>query len=264
MTYRGAILDVDGTVVRGDVALPGAPEALDALSEAGVRRLFLSNNPAKEPAAYERRFERAGLSVSREEVLTSGVVTTRYLLDEHADDALFVVGDPALVDQFEDAGLTVVDAGEDADAVVASLDRTFDYDDVCEAMWTLRGTDVAFYGTDPDMVIPAAERDVPGSGAVINAIAGPAGRTPDRILGKPAETTRRMALDALDVAPEECLVVGDRLDTDIALGARAGMTTALVRTGVTGDAELEASDVTPDYVLDDIGDLPAVLDDGAA
>ena len=263
MTYCGAILDVDGTVVRGDEALPGAQEALDALSVAGVRRIFLSNNPAKEPAAYEARFERAGLSVSREEVLTSGVVTMRYLAEEHADDALFVVGDPALVDQFEAAGLTVVDAGADADAVVASLDRTFDYDDVCEAMWTLRGTDVAFYGTDPDMVIPAAERDVPGSGAVINAIAGPTGRTPDRILGKPAETAQEMALDALDCAPEDCLVVGDRLDTDIELGARAGMTTVLVRTGVTGDAELDASDVSPDHVLDDIGGLPAVLDGDA-
>ena len=260
MTYRGAILDVDGTVVRGDEALPGAAAALRALSDAGVRRLFLSNNPMKRPAAYERRFERAGLSVSREEVLTSGVVTTRYLADEHPDAALFVVGDPDLVAQFEEAGLTVVEEGGDADAVVVSLDTEFDYRDIREAMWTLRGTDVAFYGTDPDMVIPTSRRDVPGSGAVINAVAGPAGRDPNRILGKPSETAREMALDALGVAPEECLVVGDRLDTDIALGARAGMTTALVRTGVTGDADLAAAAVEPDYVFDDVGGVVSLLD----
>jgi 4-nitrophenyl phosphatase len=117
---------------------------------------------------------------------------------------------------------------------------------------------VAFVGTDPDMVIPAAEGDIPGSGAVIHAIAGVAGRDPDIVLGKPSAPARELVLSTLGVDPRECLVVGDRLDTDIAFGVNAGMTTALVRTGVTDDADLATADIEPDYVLDSLADLGAV------
>ena len=260
MTYRGAVLDVDGTVVRGNEPIPGAKAGLDALAAAGVRRLFVSNNPAKRPSAYEKRFERAGFDVSADEVLTSGTITTRYLREEHADDRVAVIGEAGLVEQFEDAGVRVVDEFERADALVVSLDRSFDYDALSDAHWTLEDDSVAFLGTDPDITIPAVERDVPGSGAIINAVAGVAGRDPERVLGKPSEIARRTVLDALGVAPEECLVVGDRLDTDIALGERAGMTTALVRTGVTDEATLAASEIEPDYVLDSLGDVQTVLD----
>ncbi|MFC6988491.1 HAD-IIA family hydrolase [Haloplanus sp. GCM10025708] len=261
MTYRGVVLDVDGTVVRGDDPIPGAAEGVDRLAAAGLRRLFVSNNPTKRPRAYVSRLGDAGFDVTPDEVVTAGSVTTDFLADEHPDDSLYVIGAPSLVDQFEDAGLAVVEDAAAADVVVASIDHRFDYDVLCEALWALSDDDVRFVGTDPDMVIPAAERDVPGSGAVIHAVSGVAGRDPDRVLGKPSAETQRVVLDRLDVPPAECLVVGDRLDTDIALGERAGMTTVLVRTGVTDDRTLRESDVTPDYVLDSLGDVGRVLDD---
>jgi 4-nitrophenyl phosphatase len=261
MTYRGAVLDVDGTVVRGDEPIPGAKAGLEALAAAGVGRLFVSNNPTKPPEAYEQRLERAGFRVDPEEVLTSGSITTRYLREEHRADRIAVVGEAGLVEQFEDAGLRVVPEFDRADVLVVSLDRGFDYDRLCAAYWALEDGSVTFLGTDPDMVIPAVERDVPGSGAVINAVAGVAGREPERVLGKPSVVARRAVLETLGVAPEECLVVGDRLDTDIALGERAGMTTVLVMTGVTDEATLAASEIDPDYVLDSLGDVETVLED---
>ncbi|WP_144797173.1 HAD-IIA family hydrolase [Halorubrum depositum] len=258
MAFSGAVLDVDGTVVRGDDPIPGAPAGYRRLREAGIETLFVSNNPTKAPPAYVDRLGAAGYDVDVDSVFTAGTVTTRYLAERHADDDLLCIGDPGLLDQFAAAGLSTTDDVDAADALVASISRGFDYEDLCTALWTLeRG--VPFIGTDPDVVIPAPERDVPGSGAVINAIAGVAEREPDVVLGKPSDTAIEMVRERLPYPPEECLVVGDRLNTDIALGERAGMTTVLVRSGVTDDDRLAAADVAPDYVLDDLGDIDRVL-----
>ncbi|WP_248897587.1 HAD-IIA family hydrolase [Haloplanus halobius] len=258
MSYRGAILDVDGTVVRGDEPIPGAADGLDRLASAGLRRLFVSNNPTKRPPAYADRLRRAGFDAAPDEIVTAGTITTDYLAERHADDALFVVGEQALVEQLTDTGLTVVDDGTRADTVVLSIDRSFDYDRLAAALRACSG-EATIVGTDPDMVIPAAEGNVPGSGAIINAVAGVVGREPDVVLGKPSAPARRLVRDRIGVPPADCLVVGDRLDTDIALGERAGMTTALVRTGVTDDDDLADSEVTPDHVLDSLGDIGRVL-----
>ncbi|MGM0590603.1 MAG: HAD-IIA family hydrolase [Halobacteriota archaeon] len=260
MRYRGAVIDVDGTVLRGDQAVRGAIEGLSAVAEAGLSRLFFSNNPTRPPAAYEARFERVGLSVSADEVVTAGTVTATYLRERHVNDALFVVGESGLVDQLLGEGLSVVTDPDAADLVVASWDRSFDYDTLCQSLWALSDESVGFVGTDPDMVVPGPERDIPGSGAVINAIGGVAGREPDTVLGKPSAVARETVVDRLGHPPESLLVVGDRLDTDIALGADAGMTTVLVRTGVTDDLTLANSPFEPDYVLDSIGDIDRVID----
>jgi 4-nitrophenyl phosphatase len=259
MTYRGVVLDVDGTVVRGDTPIPGALDALETFDDAGLRRLFLSNNPTKAPPAYVDRFERAGFAVDADEVMTSGTVTVRYLREQHADDALFLVAESGFHEQVADADLTVVEDPDDAEAVVVSIDRSFTYDRLTAALHALDG-DVPFIGTDPDVTIPTDAGLIPGSGAIIRAVAGVVERDPDRVLGKPDEYAQRLALDYLGVPAEECLVVGDRLNTDIALGERAGMTTVLVRTGVTDEQTLNASDVRPDYVLDSIADIGQVLD----
>ncbi|WP_058364955.1 HAD-IIA family hydrolase [Haloparvum sedimenti] len=258
MDYRGAVLDVDGTVVRGNDPIPGAPEGYRRIREAGLETLFVSNNPTKAPSAYVDRLGDAGFEVTAEQVVTAGTVATRYLREHHADDELFLIGAPGLREQFAAADLSTTDAVEAADALVASIDHEFDYEDLCEALWVLE-RDVPFIGTDPDVVIPAPERDVPGSGAIINAVAGVAERDPDAVLGKPSDAAVEVVRERLPHPPETCLLVGDRLNTDIVLGERAGMTTVLVRTGVTDDATLAASDHEPDYVLDSLGDIDRVI-----
>jgi 4-nitrophenyl phosphatase len=259
---RGVILDVDGTVVRGDEAIPGAATGLELLAERGLRRLFVSNNPTAPPAAYVSRFDRAGFDVAADEVVTAGTVTTSYLAANHGDAVHYVVGEEGLRSLMTDAGLTVTTEPTAAEVLVASIDRDFDYDRLAHALRILRDETVAFVGTDPDMVIPTAEGDVPGSGAVIHAIAGAAGRDPDVVLGKPSRPARELVRSRLGIDPADCLVVGDRLDTDIAFGARAGMTTALVTTGVS-DPDSPAgngadSGVQPDYVLNSLAELSRI------
>ncbi|QAU13896.1 HAD-IIA family hydrolase [Halorubrum sp. BOL3-1] len=258
MGFSGAVLDVDGTVVRGDDPIPGAPAGHRRLREVGIETLFVSNNPTKAPPAYVERLGAAGYEVDADRVLTAGSVTTRYLRRHHGSDDLLCIAEAGLLAQFAEAGLSTTDDVDAADALVASIDREFDYEDLCRAMWALE-REIPFIGTDPDLVIPAPERDVPGSGAVINAIAGVAERDPDAVLGKPSDTAVEMVRERLPYPPEECLVVGDRLDTDVALGERAGMTSVLVRSGVTDAADLAASDVSPDYVLDHLGEIDRVV-----
>jgi 4-nitrophenyl phosphatase len=264
VSYRGVILDVDGTVLRGDRVLSGAREGLVAVEAAGCRRLFVTNNPTRGPEGYADRFERAGLSVAPEEVVTAAETTVAYLNAHHADDTLYVVGETGLYDQLDAAGFARTDDPDAADCLVASIDRSFDYDDLTAALWALSDDTTAFVGTDPDVVIPAGERDVPGSGAVVRAVEAVAGRTPDAVLGKPSATARRLVSERLGVPPESCLVVGDRPDTDVAFGNRAGMTTALVTTGVT-DATAAATagdddpDCRPDLILESLAELSDVL-----
>lgn len=259
MAYQGIIFDVDGTVVRDDDPIPGADAGLRAVAEAGLDRVFLSNNPAAEPLAYEDRFAEAGFSVDSEEVFTAGTVTTAYLSDEHADDAVFVIGEDGLQTQFEAADLTLTTDPAAADVVVGSVDSTFSYETLCEAVVAIDET-TEFIGTDPDMVYPGATQDMPGSGAIIHAVEGVTEQSVDQICGKPSELARRTALDYLDVPAADCLVVGDRLNTDIKLGTDAGMTTVLVTTGISDRATVAASSVTPDYVVDSLADLEAIIE----
>ncbi|MFC5367367.1 HAD-IIA family hydrolase, partial [Salinirubrum litoreum] len=197
MDHSGVVLDVDGTVVRGDDPIPGAREGLDLIADAGLDRLFVSNNPTKAPPAYVDRLGRAGFGVTEAEVVTAGTVATSYLAEHHTDDLLFLVGEDGLRDQFAEADLRLTDDPAAAEVVVASIDRDFHYDDLTDAHEALADESVPLIGTDPDRVIPAPRRDIPGSGAIVNAVAGVAERDPDTMLGKPSEPARRIVLDRL-------------------------------------------------------------------
>ncbi|WP_049997569.1 HAD-IIA family hydrolase [Halococcus sediminicola] len=258
MPSRGAIVDLDGTVYRGDSPVPGARRGIKALRDAGYDVCFFSNNPTKSRTEFADRLQGMGLSVAPEEIESAATVTVDYLAAEHADDRIFLVGSSGLRAQFERADLTLTDDPEACDVLVASYTRGFDYDDMTDGLRALEA-DATFVGTDPDVTIPTEGGAVPGSGAIINAIAGVAEREPDIVVGKPGERALTAALSGFDAAPEDCLVVGDRLDTDIAMGARGGLETALVLTGTTNRALLAASDIEPDHVLDSLGDVERVL-----
>jgi 4-nitrophenyl phosphatase len=256
--FEGAVLDLDGTIYRGEEALPGAAEAIARLRNAGIRTLFFSNNPTKSRSAYAERLGSFGIEAHPEEVCSAGTVTTRYLEREHADETVFVIGAEGLERQFEAAGIELVADATAADILVVSWTRDFGYGDLLAGYRALEAGAI-FYGTDPDRLIPAADGMVPGSGSIINAVAGTIEQDPAKILGKPSSEAQKAALDALGVSPERCLVVGDRLDTDIALGERAGMTTVLVKTGVTTEKQLDESDIEPDHVIDSFSDIDRVL-----
>lgn len=260
MTFRGAVVDLDGTVLREGALIPGAADALAALRERVDRVLFLTNDPTVPPGRYAAHLRDIGVDAGPDDVLTAAVATIDYLRAEHHGETVFPIAESTVVDQLEAADIPVTDDPEDAEVVVAGYHREFHHDDMQAALDAF-GADgeVAFVGTDPDTTVPTADGVKPGSGAIINAVAGVVGREPDAVLGKPSATTARLAADRLGVPPEDCVLVGDRLDTDVAMGERVGMTTVLVRTGVSDDADIESGDVRPDHVVDSLADVPALL-----
>lgn len=259
MTYRAAIVDLDGTVLSGESLLPGAADGLRALRDRLEHVLFVTNNPTRSPEAYAEHLRDMGIEATPDEVLTSCDATIAYLRDHHAADRIFAIAEESVTSQLENAHLDLVADATESDVVVVGYDREFSYADLTAAIRAFDAGATAFVGTDPDRTVPSPDGPVPGSGALVHAVAGVVERDPDAILGKPSPETATIALDRLGVAPDECLMVGDRLNTDVQMGENAGMTTVLVRTGITTDADLAESDVTPDHILDGLRDVDSVL-----
>lgn len=260
MEYEGVIVDLDGTVYRGEQILDGARAAVERFRDRGYDVLFVTNNPTRSPAGYVERLSELGIEANEKHVVSAGAVTAAFLADRHADDQTLLIGSDGLRDQLRDGGVALTEEPENADVVVTSHDYGFDYHDMTDGLWALGDAD-AFYGTDPDLTYPHSDgRDYPGSGAITRAVAGVAEREPDRVLGKPSAAMVNIITDRLGCPPEDCVVVGDGLDTDIAMGERAGMTTVLVLTGRHDRADADAADVTPDYVVDSLADASDLLD----
>lgn len=255
MSLEGAVVDLDGTVYRGDELLPGAAEGVAALRRAGLSLCFFSNNPTRNGEDYVARLQELGVDARTGEACSAGVATTEYLRDHHADDTVMLVGSAALADQLRAGNLTLTDDPERTDVLVGSWDPEFGYDDMDRALQAV-DDQTPFLGTDPDRVFPGpGDRFVPGSGAILGALSRTIGREPDAILGKPSETALGLALERLGVPAENCLVVGDRLDTDLVMGDRAGMTTVLVLSGVATRADIATAEVDPDYVIENLGEI---------
>lgn len=259
MTIRGVLLDLDGTVYHHDAPLPGAVDTVSRLRERGLSLCFFSNNPLHGGAEYVERLQSMGIDARPGEACSSAVVTREYVDANHAGDDVFVIGSQALRERIADGAAAVLDEPHGADVLLASWTDEFHYDDMVDSLRALDSGTV-YLGTDPDPTFPGpGGHPVPGTGAILRAITGVTEREPDRVLGKPSEVAVEAALDRLGHDPEEILVVGDRLGTDILLGERAGMQTAVVLTGVTDDAALAASEVKPDHVLDSLADVDAIL-----
>lgn len=253
----GALVDLDGTVYRGDGLLAGADEGIAALRAHGPV-VFVTNKPIERRDQYRRKLDRLGVPCDRDDVITSATITADFLADRHPDRSVFVVGEDPLREELREADLGVTDDPETAGVVVASMDRQFDYDTLSDALAALDdGT--PFYATNPDRTCPVADGEIPDAAGMIGAIEGVTGRDLDRVLGKPSETTVEAATGRLGADPADCLLVGDRLETDVAMGNRAGMTTALVLTGVTDRADLESASVRPDHVVESLAEIGEIL-----
>ncbi len=256
--YEAAVLDLDGTVYLGDVLVPGADTAVETLREAVGPVRFLTNKAIDRRRDYSEKLCRFGIDAHRSDVVNSGWVTAQYVSEQCPDAVAFVIGEPPLVDEFHDAGVeTTTDAS--GDLVVVSMDRGFDYDDLDVALRTLDG-EVPFLATHPDRTCPTESGAIPDAAGMIGAVEGVTGRTVDEVLGKPSSRMVQIALDEVGADPAECLMVGDRIETDILMGERAGMTTVLVLSGVTDRETIPDADAAPDYVLDSLADIDEVLD----
>lgn len=255
--YAAAILDLDGTVYRGDALLPGAAGSVELLRDRGLEVLFVTNKAIERRDDYSEKLTRLGVPTSREEVINSGWVTAEYVAERHPGVRAYVLGEDPLIEEFDRVDVPVV-REEPGDLLVASMDRGFTYRKLELAMLTLDGG-APFVATNPDRTCPTEDGAIPDAAGMIGAVEGVTGRTVDAMLGKPSSRMVETALDSLSVDPADCLMIGDRLETDIRMGNRAGMTTVLVLTGVTDRSTLADADVSPDHVLESIAEIETVL-----
>jgi phosphoglycolate/pyridoxal phosphate phosphatase family enzyme len=263
MTFplRGFILDMDGTIYLSDRALPGAVETIAILRERGFKVVFISNKPLEPGSAYAAKLTRLGIPTAPEDVITSGYVLSTYLARVAPGARVFVIGEPPLLEEMRQAGLRLTEEPAQTDYVVAAFDRTFDY-----RKWNIGFQAIKFHGahfvaTNPDRTCPIDGGELPDCAGVIAALEATTGKKVELIAGKPSPMMIQAAAERIGVPVNQCQVVGDRLETDMVMGRKAGARTALVLTGVTRREHLSSAPVQPDYVLENIGGLLDLLTD---
>ena len=244
------ILDMDGTVYLGNQLFPETLPFLQRIRESGASYLFFTNNASRAKDTYVTRLNGMGIPAGPENILTSAETTIAFLKQHRPGKSVYVVGTPDLIRSFEDAGICVE---EDAPIVVASFDTTLTYDKLEKACRYIR-EGAEFISTHPDFNCPVEGGFIPDSGAICALITASTGKLP-RYFGKPYEDTLQIIEEFSGVAREDMVVVGDRLYTDIALGAKHGVASVLVLSGETTLEDLEGSEVQPSVIVQNVGEL---------
>ena len=245
------ILDLDGVVYRGRTVIPGACESIGRLRSSGSRVVFLTNNATRTRESIALRLEDMGIPCNAGDVISSAYATSVYIKEKYGSSTIYPVGEQGLVEELERAGHTINE--QDADYVVAGLDREFTYEKLTRALDLLMNG-ARFIATNNDAMLPNEYGFLPGAGSMVAAIQAASGVVPD-VVGKPNKPIMDVLLKEYGLKIEECVMVGDRLETDILAGIRAGMRTVLVLTGASGKEDIESSGICPDNVLDSIADL---------
>lgn len=252
--YDAYIFDLDGTVYLGDTLLPGAGETIQQLRALGRRTLFLSNNPTRTRQDYAKYLTALGLPTPVEDIVNSSSVMVDFLRRRMPGARLFVIGERSLEEELAAGGFTLTAEADEVDAVIASFDRTFDYRKLQIAFDAIRAG-ARFFATNADRYCPVPGGGQPDAAAMIAAVEACTGKTVEAVVGKPSRYMAEAILALVDAPPERCLMTGDRLETDVLLGLNNGMDAALVLTGATTRADLDASPVSPTYVVTSLAEL---------
>jgi HAD superfamily hydrolase (TIGR01457 family) len=249
------VMDLDGTVYLGDQLLPAALETILALRKLEKRLIFITNEASRTRQTIIEKLAGLGIPTSMEEVINSSLVTVDYLKQNHPKASLFVIGEPPLCAELQQAGFRLVESHAEIDVVVVSTDKRFDYPKLRTAFKAIK-RGAAFISTNADRTYPLVSgEEEPDAGAIIAAIEACTGHPLDVMVGKPSLFMAEAALKIAGVPAQDCLLVGDNLETDIRMGRDAGMQTALVTTGVSRADRLAESPLQPDYILNKLFDL---------
>jgi NagD protein len=246
--YSGYAFDLDGTIYLEDGLLPGVRRVLEILRQRRIRIVFVSNNPTHSCDEMRAKLAELGISASHREIVNSSEVLVRYLQERELGRTVYPISEEPLRRELIEAGFDISEKADIIDVVIASFDRTFDYHKLQVAFDAIQAG-ASFIATNADPYCPVPGGGEPDAAAVIGAVEGCTGVTVEAVLGKPSLMMAKTILQRLDADPEECLMIGDRLQTDILMGKRVGLGTALVLTGATSEADLETAEIKPDFVL---------------
>jgi len=247
---------MDGVVWKGDAPIGNLPETFARIRERGLKFVFATNNGTKTPEEYQQKLRDLGVEVDASQVVTSALGIAFMLAREYPKGTkLFVIGEGGIRVALEEKGFEILSTenAPEAQAFVMGIDRGINFDKVAEATLLVRAG-IPFYTTNTDRTFPTPRGEIPGSGAWLSVITTATGIEPI-IAGKPFPYLMELSLERLGTKKEETLVVGDRLETDIAAGQAVGCPTALVLSGVSTREQADAWKPKMDIIADDLSAL---------
>ncbi len=246
---RCFLLDMDGTFYLGEQLVEGAMEFIDLLHQQGREYLFLTNNSSKDSQQYVEKFARLGMSISRDKIMTSGEATAMHVQRQKPGARVFVVGTQSLENEFRELDFLLTD--ESPEYAILGFDTTLTYAKMWKLCELVRAG-VPYIATHPDFNCPTETGFMPDIGAMIAFVKASTGREPDLVVGKPNSLFVEQAAERIGIPVSAMCMIGDRLYTDIALGAAAGIPTILVLSGETQVEDLASSPYQPTYIFQNI------------
>lgn len=255
---KALILDMDGVLWRENAPIGYLPAIFAGFTRAGLKVMLATNNATRTPAQYMQKIAGFGVQIDESQIINSSMGIA-YLLKKRFPQGgpVYILGEIGLTTALNAAGF--YHSEEPGLAVIGSMDREITFWKMKAATLLIR-RGIPFYFTNPDRTFPTPEGIIPGAGAILAALETASDVTPI-IAGKPGTTLFDFALERLGTLPQETLVVGDRLETDILGGERAGCKTALVLSGIASQADADAWTPYPDLVIDELANLLQALDE---
>jgi 4-nitrophenyl phosphatase len=244
-SYKAYLIDLDGTVYRGGVVIEEAPEFIQWLKRQGIPYLFLTNNSSLTPSQIAEKLTDMGITCTPEEVYTTGLAAAEYIEQGARSKNVYVIGEQGLQEALMAKGCHIT--AENPDYVVVGIDRTITYEKLAIASLAIQ-KGAKFLSTNSDRAVPTERGLVPGNGAITAAISVASDEEP-QFIGKPQALFVELAMKQLKVTPEEVLLVGDNLHTDILAGVNARVDTLLVYTGITQPGDAEREGIAPTYAV---------------
>jgi NagD protein len=252
--FLGYLFDLDGTIYLGEKLIPGAGETIERLKSLSKKIVYLSNKPLQTRGDYAAKLTRLGIPTQPEEVINSSLVMARWLSREAPGSTIYVIGETPLIEEMVRAGFRVSEKAGEIQYVIASFDRTFDYRKLNIALQAIK-KGARFVATNPDQTCPVEGGEIPDCAAMIGAVEGTTGKKVEAVVGKPSDIMIRVAVEYMGLRPQDCILVGDRLETDMVMGKKAGMAAAVVLTGVTTRESLKKSDIQPDFIWESVAEI---------
>ena len=258
------LLDMDGTLYLGDDVFDGAVDFIHSISETGRNYIYLTNNSSRAGVDYITRLRRLGFPCEAENVFTSGMATGEFLNQNYPGAKVYLAGTKAFYRELQSYGIDLVNDEnghtdvDTVDVVVQGFDTELVYEKLDLACHFLR-RGAKFIAANPDWVCPMpADEVLPDCGSICALLTAASGVKPHYI-GKPNRDMIDVISKMTGIPNENICAVGDRLYTDIAVAANAGSVSVCVLSGESSEADIEASDVKPDYVLKDVAEIAKIL-----
>jgi len=250
---RGIVCDMDGVLWRGQTPLPGLHAFFALIDELDLGYILVTNNSSKTPQMYVDKLNGMGIQITPNHILTSALAAADHLTGYAPVGALvYPIGGAGVLEALRTRGFRISE-GDQADYVVVGWDQGLTWQKLALATrLILHGA--GFVGTNPDLTFPMENALAPGNGAQLAALEAATGVEPV-VLGKPFPGLYQQALTSMGTRPEDTLVIGDRLDTDILGGLRLGMPTAMLLSGVSDFKEVETSPIRPNMTFEDLSAL---------